>query len=67
MGERTFNKYYLMSMIISATLGAVTQWLEEVRDPDSEGGKKITTSEVLDGVPIITDGIRQAIEAKIFD
>ena len=46
-------------------MGAVMNWLSEVTDPDSEEGRKITVSEILDGLPIILDGARQAIEAKI--
>ena len=63
--EKTYNRYFLLSMIVSSVMGSVMQWLQESTDPDSEGGKKITATEILDGLPIILDGARQAIEAKI--
>ena len=63
--EKTYNRYFLLSMIVSSVMGSVMQWLQESTDPDSDGGKKITATEILDGLPIILDGARQAIEAKI--
>ena len=65
VAEKTFNRYYLLSIIVSSVLGSVMQWLTESTDPDSEGGKKITVSEILDGLPIILEGARQAVQAKI--
>ena len=65
VAEKTYNRYFILSIILSSVMGSVMQWLTESTDPDSEGGKKITVSEILDGIPIILDGARQAIEAKI--
>lgn len=65
IAEKTYNRYFILSIIVSAAIGSVMQWLQESTDPESEGGRKITVSEILDGLPIILDGIRQAIEAKI--
>ena len=65
VAEKTYNRYFILSIILSSVMGSVMQWLTESTDPDSEGGRKITVSEILDGIPIILDGARQAIEAKI--
>ena len=65
VAEKTYNRYFILSIILSSVMGSVMQWLTESTDPDSEEGRKITISEILDGIPIILDGARQAIEAKI--
>lgn len=65
VAEKTYNRYFILSIILSSVMGSVMQWLSESTDPESEGGRKITVSEILDGIPIILDGARQAIEAKI--
>ena len=65
VAEKTYNRYFILSIILSSVMGPVMQWISESTDPDSEGGKKITVSEIIDGLPIILDGARQAIEAKI--
>ena len=65
IAPKTFNRYYVLSIIISSVMGSVMQWIQESTHPDSEGGKKITASEILDALPIILEGARQAIEAKI--
>ena len=65
VAEKTYNRYFILSIIVSSVMGSVMQWITESTDPDSEGGRKITVSEILDGVPIILEGARQAIEAKI--
>jgi len=65
VAEKTYNRYFILSIILSSVMGSVMQWLTESTDPYSEGGKKITVSEILDGIPIILGAARQAIEAKI--